>query len=120
MVAYLDEVKAMSTKIRDFKICQISQEENMKADALANLASTFKFISNRSIPLKLLSNPSINIVKIICQVVADPTRMDDIIAYLQDGTLPSESSKHTGSIIEQPDFALSKESCIKDPSWDHY
>ena len=67
MVAYLDEVKVMSMKIKDFKIFQISREKNKKADALANLASTFDFISDRSIPMKFLPNPSIDVAKIICQ-----------------------------------------------------
>ena len=31
MVAYLEEVRTMSMKIKDFKICQILREENKKA-----------------------------------------------------------------------------------------
>ena len=45
MVAYLDEVKTISTKIKDFKIRQISREETKKAGALANLALAFNFTS---------------------------------------------------------------------------
>ena len=56
MVAYLDEVKNMSMKIKDFNILQISKEENKKADALANLVSAFDFILDRSIPLEFLPN----------------------------------------------------------------
>ena len=82
MVAYLNEVKAMSTKIKDFKIRQILREENKKVDALANLASAFKFISNKSIPLEFLPSPSIDIAKTICQAATSSTWMDDIIAYL--------------------------------------
>ena len=33
MVAYLDEVKSMSMKIKDFNIRQIPREENKKTDA---------------------------------------------------------------------------------------
>ncbi|PSR86062.1 Ribonuclease [Actinidia chinensis var. chinensis] len=44
MVAYLDEVKTISEKIKDFRICQIPREENKKADDLANLTSAFDFI----------------------------------------------------------------------------
>ena len=51
MVAYLDEVKAISMKIKYFKICQIPKEESKKTDALANLASTFDFILDWSVPL---------------------------------------------------------------------
>ena len=50
MMAYLDKVKTMSGKIKDFRIRQIPREENKKADALANLASAFDFILDRSIP----------------------------------------------------------------------
>ncbi|GFZ14418.1 hypothetical protein Acr_24g0006080 [Actinidia rufa] len=67
MVAYLDEVKAMSTKIKDFKICQIPREKNKKADALANLTLAFDFVSNMSVPLEFLKNPSIEIIKSVCQ-----------------------------------------------------
>ena len=90
MVAYLDEVKTTSTIIKDFKIRQISKEENKKADALANLASAFDFTSNRSVHLEFWPNSSIDVAKTIFQVATDPTWMDDIITYLQDGKLPSD------------------------------
>ena len=67
MVTYLDEVKIMSTNIKDFKIRQIPREENKKVDALKNLASAFDFISDMSIPLEFLPNPSIKITKTVCQ-----------------------------------------------------
>ncbi|GFS34603.1 hypothetical protein Acr_00g0034770 [Actinidia rufa] len=90
MVAYLGEVKAMSGKIKDFKISQIPREKNKKADALANLASAFDFISDKNVPLEFLPNPSIEVTKSICQTKASPTWMDNIIAYLQNGTLPQD------------------------------
>ena len=66
MVAYLIEVKAISMKIKDFKIHQIPREENKKVDAMVNLTSTFDFISDRSAPLEFLPNSSIDITKAIC------------------------------------------------------
>ncbi|GFZ19883.1 hypothetical protein Acr_28g0005880 [Actinidia rufa] len=48
MIAYLGEVKVVSAKIKEFKIHQIPREDNKKTDALANLASTFEFISDRT------------------------------------------------------------------------
>ena len=101
MVTYLDEVKIMSTKIIDFKISQIPREENKKADALANLASVIEFISDRSIPRKFLPSPSIDNAKTICQAAADPMWIDDIIAYLWDGTLPSDKLQ-TQQILPHP------------------
>ena len=86
-MAYLDEVKAMSMKIKDFKICQIPKEENKKVNALANLALAFDFISDKSVPLEFFPNLSIDIAKIVCQATMNPTWMADIIAYLKDGEL---------------------------------
>ena len=77
-------------KIRDFKIRQIPWEENKQASALANLAFTFDFISDRSVPLEFLLNPSIDVTKTFCQAIAGPTRMDNIFAYLKDGKLLSD------------------------------
>ena len=54
MVAHMDEVKAISIKIKNFKIRQIHREENKKANALANLVSAFDLISDRSVPLEFL------------------------------------------------------------------
>ena len=82
MVAYLDEVKTIFKKIRDFRIHQIPREENKKADALVSLTSAFDFISNRSIPLEFLANSRIEVAKSIFQAETCPTWLDDIIAYL--------------------------------------
>ena len=59
----MDEVKIIFEKIKYFRISQISREENKKADALANVASTFDFISNSSIPLEFLANPNSDVTK---------------------------------------------------------
>ncbi|GFZ00940.1 hypothetical protein Acr_14g0005750 [Actinidia rufa] len=90
MIAYLGDVKAVSAKIKEFKIHQIPREDNKKADALANLASTFEFISDRCIPLEFLTSPSIGIADQILQTEENPTWLDKIIAYLQKGILPRD------------------------------
>ena len=74
-------------KIKDFRIRQIPREENKEADALANLTSAFNFISDRSIPLKFLPNPSIEVANPVYQTEVGLTWMDNIIAYLWDETL---------------------------------
>ena len=53
MVAYLDEVKNMSIKIKDVKIRQIPRENNRNVDALANLALAFDFIYTTKVFTKL-------------------------------------------------------------------
>ena len=63
MMAYIDEVKALVRKIKDFKIQQISREENKQVDVLTNLASTFDFIKDINIPLEFLARPSIDVAK---------------------------------------------------------
>ncbi|GFS42455.1 hypothetical protein Acr_00g0079950 [Actinidia rufa] len=99
MMAYLGEVKAASTRIKEFKIHQIPREENKKADALANLASTFEFMSDRCIPMEFLASPSIGVANQILQTEESPTWMDEIIAYLQGGTLPTDKlqARHSES-----------------------
>ena len=73
MEAYLDEVKNMSMKIKEFKIFQIPREVNKKDDALTNLTSAFNFfISDRNILLEFLPSPSIEIAKIVYQIEAGP------------------------------------------------
>ena len=67
IVAYLDEVKAILEKIKDFRICQIPREKNKKDDALVNLTSTFDYILDISIPLEFLANPSIEVAKPVFQ-----------------------------------------------------
>ena len=69
----MDEVKIISGRIKYFRISQIPKEENKKVDALANLASTFDFISDRSIPFEFLANPSIEFTKPIFQAETYPT-----------------------------------------------
>ncbi|XP_057503539.1 uncharacterized protein LOC130787093 [Actinidia eriantha] len=90
MIAYLDEVKIMMGKIKNFKIRQIPREENKQADALANLASSFDFISDRSIPMEFLAGPSIQSDFVVFNAEEGSTWMDDIFAYLQYGTLPQD------------------------------
>ena len=90
MVAYLDEVKTMFGKIKDFKIYQIPREENKKADALVNLASAFDFILDKSKPLEFLPNSSVEVAKSVYQAETSPMWMDNIISYLQNDTLPQD------------------------------
>ena len=89
----MDEVKAMSMKIKNFKICQIPREENKKADALANLISAFNFISDRIVPTEFLPNSIIGVAKIVCQATTNLTWMDDIITYLKGGKGRTKLSK---------------------------
>ena len=113
MLAYLDEVKTISDKIKYFRISHISREENKKADTLANLASTFDLISDRSIPLEFLANPSIEVTKLVFQVDNSPTWMDNTMAYLQNDTLLLNKLQARRIQYKSVKFVFSMESCIR-------
>ena len=59
----------------------------------------FDFISDRSILLEFLPNPSIDIAKPVCQTTADPSWMDDIIAYIKDGIDNKQAPSTSGPIL---------------------
>ncbi|GFZ11448.1 hypothetical protein Acr_22g0008460 [Actinidia rufa] len=113
MITYLGEVKAASAKIRKFKIHQIPREDNKEADALANLASIFEFISNRCIPLEFLANPSIGVANQILQTDENPTWMDEIIAYLQRGILPKDKLQARRLQYRSARFCIFKDELYK-------
>ncbi|GFS42902.1 hypothetical protein Acr_00g0082420 [Actinidia rufa] len=79
-----------------------------EADALANLASTFEFISDRCIPLEFLANPSIGIANQILQTEENPTWMDEIIAYLQKGILPKDKLQARRLLYRSARFCIFK------------
>ncbi|GFY92947.1 hypothetical protein Acr_08g0013430 [Actinidia rufa] len=85
-----DTPQPETTPLKEFKINQIPREDNKKADALANLASTFEFISDRCIPLEFLTHPSIGVANQILQTEENPTWLDEIIDYLRKGILPKD------------------------------
>ena len=114
MVAYLDKVKSILMKIKDFKIRQIPIEENRKVDALANLASTFDFIIERNVPLEFLPSSSIEVAKPVCKAESIPTWMDDINSHLQDGMLPTDKLQAHHIQYHLPNFASSMESYTRD------
>ncbi|GFZ01052.1 hypothetical protein Acr_14g0006870 [Actinidia rufa] len=97
----------------------VFSDSQLVVDARTNLASTFDFISDKSIPLEFLPNPSSKVAKHICQAALDPTWIGEITTYLRDGTLHQISSKHAKYNTELPDFASSQESCTRDrsPKW---
>ena len=120
MVAYLDEVKNISMKIKDFNNGQFPKEENKKADALANLASAFDFISDRNIPLEFLPNPSIEVVKTVCQAEASPSGWMTLLHTSEMELFLQTSSKLAKSNTDLLDFSFFMEFCTKGHSQDHF
>ena len=58
MIAYLDIAKRLLRKFIVYRISQIHQEENEKADALSKLASATTSIRSKAIPVAHLIKPS--------------------------------------------------------------
>ena len=58
MMAYLEIVKRLLRKFKEYKITQIPQEENERADALSKLASATSYVGSKTISVAYLSRPS--------------------------------------------------------------
>ena len=88
LMAYLNKIKSLVIKIKNFKIQQIPWEKNKQADILENLTSTYNFSKNKNIALEFWLKPSIDTVKIdVPHTMTQPTRMDNIAKYLWSGEL---------------------------------
>ena len=119
MVAYLDEVKAISMKIKDFKICQIFREENEKVDTLGNLVRAFDFISYRSVPLEFLLIQALTSPKTFVKQQQPRHGWMTSLHILKMENCHQINSKCNKFSIGQLDFASSMEHCIKGLFWDH-
>ena len=64
------------------------QSENNNADLLANLEAAMEFQFRREIPVKHITNPSVQQpTREVLRLDASPGWRNPIIAYLKDGTL---------------------------------
>jgi ribonuclease HI len=59
MIKYLEIMKKMATDFKLFSIEQVPMEDNVEADALANLGSSFKIPPEISIPILHVLTPAI-------------------------------------------------------------
>ena len=60
MIAYLNMVKTLLKRFKEFRIMQIPQEKNEQVDVLAKLALAMTDIWSKSVPVSHLSQPSIS------------------------------------------------------------
>ena len=97
MILYLKKVRELLKKFTRVQVRHVPRAENMRADALAKLATTPQEDLDRLIPVKHLPEPSVNIDgEEVSPVMSSPSWMDPIWDYLVDGTLPidpKEASK---------------------------
>ena len=97
MILYLKKVRELLKKFTRVQVRHVPRAENMRADALAKLATTPPEDLHRLIPVEHLLEPSVNIDnEEVSPVMSELSWMDPIWDYLMDGTLlsdPNEASK---------------------------
>ncbi|KAL5560487.1 hypothetical protein UlMin_036698 [Ulmus minor] len=83
------EYQAKGEKMASY-LEKIPRNENTNADALARLATGLEDSLLKTVPLKILDEPSIDKHQQVDAISDKPTWMDPIMAYLRDGTLPQD------------------------------
>ena len=96
MMAYLEITKRLLRKFKEYKITQIPQEENERADALSKLASTTSCVKSKTIPVACLARPNTAepeefiIAEIRPQLDNWTTQLR---RYLEENILPEDTSE---------------------------
>ncbi|KAH9751207.1 Ribonuclease H [Citrus sinensis] len=95
MIAYLERVNELLKDFERFEIRQIPREQNQRADALAQLASTPEGNLLRSVPIATIPEPSIlrPEVKEVATIDRRATWMEPIEKYLINGELPVDKNE---------------------------
>ncbi|KAI5323426.1 hypothetical protein L3X38_032498 [Prunus dulcis] len=91
MTAYLQHARHLLATFHAHSIKQVPRSENNHADALAKLASALKQGVGRHIHIEFLDQPSTQ-APLICTIDHSPTWMDPILQFLQNQTLPANST----------------------------
>ncbi|KAL5563203.1 hypothetical protein UlMin_032950 [Ulmus minor] len=90
MASYLEKAKELLGQFDTVTSTQIPRNKNTNADALARLATGLEDSLLKTVPLKILVEPSIDKHQQVDAISDKPTWMDPIVAYLRDGTLPQD------------------------------
>ena len=86
MMKYLQKMKDLTFILKYFEIFHIPRIENIQADALLQLATTY-FNSLDLTFVECLEQPNIDKVEEMLQINNESSWMDPIIQYLTDATL---------------------------------
>ena len=90
MILYLKKVREL-LKFAQVQVRHIPRAENSLADALAKLAMASQEDLNRLMPIKHLSEPSVDLSnEEISPFMSEPSWMDPIWDYLIEGLLPND------------------------------
>jgi len=96
MATYLMKVKELLKSFSKYEIRQIPRSQNANADSLARLAAAYDTELCRTVPVEILTEPSILEKEVVA--IGDPiqgsqkTWMDPLIDYLVNGTVPSDKA----------------------------
>ncbi|XP_063950861.1 uncharacterized protein LOC135153043 [Daucus carota subsp. sativus] len=92
MLKYLRIVKAHMTQFEECMVEHIPREENAKADALSQFASSENEVCLGSVYYQVLKTPSIN-AKLVSPIDTGATWIDEIKLYLETGHLPPDAGE---------------------------
>ena len=91
MILYLKKVRELFKKFIRVQVGHVPRVENMRAYALAKLATASQEDLDRPIPIEHLPEPSVNVDnEEVSPVMSEPSWMDPMWDYLVDGILPSD------------------------------
>ena len=91
MILYLKKVRDLLKKFVMVQVKHIPRAENSRADTLAKLATTSQEDLNRSMSVKYLAEPSIDLCDVeVAPVESEPSWMEPIWDYIIDGRLPDD------------------------------
>ena len=91
IIPYLKKVRELLKKFIRVQVRHMPRAENIRANALAKLATTSPEDLDRQILVEHLPEPSVNVDdEEVSPVTSEPSWMDPIWDYLLDGTLPSD------------------------------
>ncbi|KAI3762458.1 hypothetical protein L1987_52888 [Smallanthus sonchifolius] len=105
LIKYLEIVKQLSVKFKIFSIIQVPREDNVEADALANLASELKIPERTTIPIIHILSPATEKKNEVSNTEAEEADPRDpepcqrswippIVKYLQDGEFSKDEKNH--------------------------
>ncbi|XP_021991287.1 uncharacterized protein LOC110888050 [Helianthus annuus] len=93
MALYLDQAKELLQQFKSYKVVHINRSENKPADALSKLASTsFQHLA-KGVRIEVLKNPSVLLRQVNVTEIGQPSWMNPIIQYLQEGILPENKAE---------------------------
>ncbi|XP_063939813.1 uncharacterized protein LOC135148496 [Daucus carota subsp. sativus] len=105
MLKYLRIVKAQITQFKECLVEHIPREENTKADALSQFASSENEVCSGSVYYQVLKTPSIN-AKLVAPIDTGATWIDEVKTYLETGHLPPDAGEARKLQVRALKYAL--------------